>query len=156
MTFYYVRKLEFLGNLGKPLCQVTPLGKYFDIFKGIKEAEKAKKLKKEMDDYKFIPEAGKKAKKTEKKVEEFKGIFGDDEDEDNDEIDDAERFKLKKERGQKRGQNLRDDPVTSSSEDEDEPEVKKGKNDLEVEGSNDEDSTDDEDDEVKDFDDFSD
>lgn len=78
----------------------TPLTKYFDTFKSIKEAEKAKKVKKDMDaDYKFIPEF-KAKKKEDKSPEEFKGIFGDEES--SDEEADQDRFQLKEERGKKR------------------------------------------------------
>ena len=51
--------------------QGTPLSKYFETHKSIQEKEKAKKLKKEMDDYKHIPEY--KPKKDEKPISEFKG-----------------------------------------------------------------------------------
>jgi len=71
-----VRDLDQIATFEAQLkAQGTPLSKYFEIYKGIKETEKAKKLKKEMDDYKHIPEV--KAKKAGKTTSEFKGIFGD-------------------------------------------------------------------------------
>ena len=140
-----------------------PLAKYFDTVKSVKEAEKAKKLKKEMDDYKFIPEMKNKTKA--KPVEEFKGIFGDEEEEDDeDEMDDVERFQLREERkGKKRGMDKvqqpssesedesSDDNDSDSEDTEEQPQSKKAKRDAEEESSDEE-----EDDEVQDFDNFSD
>merc|ERR1712203_1298879 len=81
-----VRDLDQIATFEAQLkAQGTPLSKYFEIYKGIKETEKAKKLKKEMDDYKHIPEV--KAKKAGKTTSEFKGIFGDEDmDEDDDDM----------------------------------------------------------------------
>merc|ERR1740129_1445416 len=68
-----VRDLDQIATFEAQLkAQGTPLSKYFEIYKGIKETEKAKKLKKDMDE-------------------------GDDEND-----DDMERFELKEDRGKKR------------------------------------------------------
>merc|ERR1711956_18243 len=131
-------------------AQGTPLSKYFEIYKGIKETEKAKKLKKEMDDYKHIPEI--KAKKA-KKASEFKGIF-DDEDVDEDDMGDVERFELREDRGKKRAK-----PDTETWMDDgktDEPIAKKQAKDDSEDSDGDEDNDDDEEEEeadvVKEFD----
>ena len=137
----------------------TPMSKFYDTFKSVKEAEQAKKLKKDTDkEYDFIPQV--KPKKA-KKVEEFKGIFGDDQEESDEEMDDVERFKLKEERGKKRKQEDSD-----SEEDEDEGEDDEGEDeeesDEDQEGEEEQDESDDDDDDdegddqdvVKDFDGF--
>merc|ERR1712062_881948 len=118
----------------------TPLNKFYETFKSVKEAEQAKKLKKEADkDYDFIPKL--KPKKA-KAAEEFKGIFGGSDDENDDEdMDDVERFTLKEERGKKRKKD------ESESEEEDEAEEEEVEDE-----SDDEDGEGDEDDVVKDFD----
>merc|ERR1711956_211951 len=135
-------------------AQGTPLSKYFEIYKGIKETEKAKKLKKEMDDYKHIPEI--KAKKA-KKASEFKGIFDDedmDEDEDEDDMGDVERFELREDRGKKRAK-----PDTETWMDDgktDEPIAKKQAKDDSEDSDGDEDNDEDDEEEeadvVKEFD----
>merc|ERR1719273_2415095 len=95
-----VRDLDQIATFETQIkAQGTPLSKYFDTYKGVKEAEKAKKLKKEIDDYKHISEI--KPKKAGSKAPEFKGIFGDEDEEEEDE-DDVERFELREERGKKR------------------------------------------------------
>ena len=115
----------------------TPLMKFFETLKAIKEAEKAKKVKKEFDDYKHIPEY-KPSKK--KEVSEFKGIFGD-ENSDEDEMGDEERFELKEDRKRKKKKEKKVE----------EPKPKKAKK---VQQKKEE--SEDEDDVVQDFDDFSD
>jgi nucleolar complex protein 2 len=81
--------------------QGTPLGKYYETFKTVKEAEMLKKKQKELDDYKHIKEIKpKKGKTSSDEDEEFPGIFGDSDLEDD--LDDKERFELKEERGKKR------------------------------------------------------
>merc|ERR1719273_1760571 len=155
-----VRDLDQIATFEAQLkAQGTPLSKYFEIYKGIKETEKAKKLKKEMDDYKHIPEV--KAKKAGKTTSEFKGIFGD-EDMDEDE-NDMERFELKEDRGKKRNKPSNEDleePVGKkrnkpSDEDLEEPDSKKAKDSSDESDKDSEGEDDDEDEEedvVKDFD----
>ena len=145
-----VRDLDQIATFEAQLkAPGTPLSKYFEIYKGIKETEKAKKLKKEMDDYKHIPEV--KAKKAGKTTSEFKGIFGD-EDMDEDD-DDMERFELKEDRGKKRSK-----PDTETWMDDgktDEPIAKKQAKDDSEDSDGDEDNDDDEEEEadvVKEFD----
>lgn len=149
-----VRDLDQIATFEAQLkAQGTPLSKYFEIYKGIKETEKAKKLKKEMDDYKHIPEV--KAKKSGKTTSEFKGIFGDEDmDEDEDENDDdMERFELREDRGKKRAK-----PDTETWMDDgktDEPIAKKQAKDDSEDSDGDEDNDDDEEEEadvVKEFD----
>lgn len=148
-----VRDLDQIATFEAQLkAQGTPLSKYFEIYKGIKETEKAKKLKKEMDDYKHIPEI--KAKKAGKTASEFKGIFGDEAMDEDDDEDDMERFELKEDRGKKRAK-----PDTETWMDDgktEEPIAKKqAKDDSEDSDVDDEDIDDDEEEEadvVKEFD----
>ena len=134
----------------------TPMSKFYETFKNVKEAEQAKKLKKAADkDYDFIPSM--KPKKAKGSSEEFKGIFGDPEEEsDEDEMDDVERFQLKEDRGKKR----KKDESESEGEEEEEEEEEEGEeeeqedNHEEEDDESDEDDQGDEDDVVKDFDGF--
>ena len=137
-------------------AQGTPMSKFYETFKSIKEAEQAKKMKKDADkDYDFIPQV--KPKKA-KEAEEFKGIFGDDQEESDEEMDDVERFKLKEERGKKRKQEESDsededdEGEDEGEESEDDDEDDEGEEEQE-ESESDEGEGDDED-VVKDFDGF--
>ena len=134
----------------------TPLNKFYETFKSVKEAEQAKKLKKEADkDYDFIPKL--KPKKA-KVAEEFKGLFGGSDDENDDEdMDDVERFTLKEERGKKRkkdeSESESDDEGDDDDDDDDDQEDEAEEEEVEDE-SDDEHGEGDEDDVVKDFDGF--
>ena len=130
----------------------TPMSKFYETFKNVKEAEQAKKLKKAADkDYDFIPSM--KPKKAKESPEEFKGIFGDPEEEsDEDEMDDVERFQLKEDRGKKRKKD--ESESEGEEEEEDEGEEEQEDNNEEEDDESDQDDQGDEDDVVKDFDGF--
>jgi len=145
-----VRDLDQIATFEAQLkAQGTPLSKYFEIYKGIKETEKAKKLKKEMDDYKHIPEV--KAKKAGKTTSEFKGIFGDEDMDEDENDDDMERFELREDRGKKRAK-----PDTETWMDDgktDEPIAKKQAKDDSEDSDGEEDNDEEEEaDVVKEFD----
>ena len=127
----------------------TPLAKYYETFKGIKAEEKAKKAKKEMDEgYKFIPEYKAKSKDNkEKEQEEFKGIFGDENSEDDEEAD--KKLFAVKEGSRKRKKDKKGKAKN-------EPKAKKVKEVAKEESEDDQEDNDDEGDMVEDFDDFSD
>merc|ERR1711997_876099 len=80
--------------------QGAPVSKYYESWSKVKEEETLKVMSDQvkMDDYNFIPKINNKKSK-DKPIEEFKGIFGDDDDSDQ---DDVERFELKQDRNRKR------------------------------------------------------
>merc|ERR1711997_294188 len=80
--------------------QGPPLSKFYESGSKVKEEETLKVMSDQvkLDDYSFIPKINNKKLK-DKPIEEFKGIFGDDDDSDQ---DDAERFELKQDRNRKR------------------------------------------------------
>ncbi len=134
------------------VTKTPPLAKWFDEFKGAKEAEQKKKKQQELDDYKFVPKMKIKSKdNADKKDGEFKGIFGGEEDSDSDDMDDVERFELKEDRGKKRKQEAIVESDSSSDVDEsvDEPEAKLSRKDESDESS--EGDGDDQEDIVEDF-----
>ena len=83
VTDFGVRDIEKIRIWEAALRQQgTPLSKYYESWNKVREQETMKKVsgKEEMDDYSFVPKLDK--KKKEKPAEDFKGIFGDDDEDD--------------------------------------------------------------------------
>ena len=85
VTDFGVRDLDKIRIWEAALRQQgPPLSKYYESWKKVKEQDTLKKVtgKEEMDDYNFVPKMKDMKTKKTKSDEEFKGIFGDDDDED--------------------------------------------------------------------------
>ena len=101
VTGFGVRDLEKIRIWEAALRQqAPPLSKFYESWNKVREEEAIRVIsgKDEMDDYHFVPKLKDKQKK-QKTLGEFMGIFGEDDDSDE---DDMERFELKEDRGKKR------------------------------------------------------